>query len=324
MNVIYPQRIKQGSKVAIVAPASTFSTDELLAGLDVIKECGLRPVLGPCVKNLKPSFSHAANVQDRASEINWAFSNPNISSIFCVKGGEGSAALLPYLDYDVIRRSKKAFVGKSDITSLCNGIFEKSRLVTINGKTSSIHLDRGNSNFEGECDSLKNTIQLLMSDAAWGTRPFLKNQFIPRTVNQGKAEGAVIGGNCDTFTRLLGTEYFPHVENAILFIEDVHKSAESLSRQFLHLKLAGILDSVKGIVLGEFADVPDQKKKPSAVDDVIMEYFSNGPPCSYGYSFSHGKIIIPIPIGAWCTLDASQGIISFDFRMSTPGFGTSI
>ena len=325
MKTIFPQRIKYGSRVAIVAPASSFEADELLVGLDLIKECGLKPVLGPCVKNVKSSFSHAGTVQARAAELNWAFSQPGISAILCVKGGEGSAGLLPHLDYEAIKRSRRPFIGKSDITSLCNGIFFKTGLVTINGMSCSIHTKKGHDRFEKDCESLKYNLQLLMSEENWGTSPLLRNEFIPRTVSPGVAEGIALGGNCDTFTRMLGTEFFPDTQDAILFLEDTHKEAESLARQFLHLQLSGILKKVKGVVLGEFfLEQPEKiksKKCKLSIDDVILEYFSDGAPCSYGYSFSHGNIINPIPIGARCKLDATTGNVTFDFKMSSSAMG---
>lgn len=316
-----PKRLKKNSRVAIVAPASSFSSDELVAGLDVISECGLIPVLGPCVKEFKTWLSHSASVQDRVDELNWAFSDPKISAVIAVKGGEGSAALLPYLDYEMIRNSRRVFLGKSDLSALGNGILKKAGLITVNGKSVSIHTDRGQAAIEQECESLKCTLELLMTDAIWGSKPFQKNQFLPRTVSRGIAKGFAIGGNCDTFTRLLGTDYFPNIDNAILFLEDVHKGAENLSRQFLHLKLSGVLDKVKGIVLGEFSKVPKKEgDKGPSVDDVISEYFSKGPPCSYGYSFSHGNLVCPIPIGSECTLDADNGIVRFNFQMASSSY----
>ena len=98
-----PKRVRAGSNVAIVAPSASFLSNELSAGLDVIRECGLNPVLGPCVKNLRTKIHNSGSVKERVEELNWAFSNPDISAVFAVRGGEGAAALLPYLDYEIGR-----------------------------------------------------------------------------------------------------------------------------------------------------------------------------------------------------------------------------
>ena len=312
---ISPKRIRSGSKVAIVAPASTFSTEELHAGLDIIRECGLEPVVGPCVKNLKTSVYHSAPVQERVQELSWAFSSPDITAVIAVKGGEGSAAVLPFLDYDLIRKSRKPFVGKSDITAISMGILAKSGLININGRGASAKITDGKNFFDMNCHALRDTLSLLMSDQNWGSKPFLKNQHFPRTVSPGFAQGRAIGGNCDTFSHLLGTDFLPDLDGTILFLEDINKGVLELSRLFLHMKLAGVLQSVSGIVLGEFIDANSKRRFKEELEDVILEYFSEGPPCMYGVSFSHGSYTCPIPMGADCTMNADAGTISFDFKM---------
>ena len=313
---ITPKRIRSGSRVAIVAPASTFSTEELHAGLDIIRESGLEPVIGPCVKNLNTSIYRSAPVQERVQELSWAFSSPDIAAVIAVRGGEGSAAVLPFLDYDLIRKSRKPFLGKSDITAISMGILAKSGLININGRGASIKIGDYRKNFfDMNCQALRDTLTLLMSDQSWGSKPFLKNQHFPRTVSSGMAHGKAVGGNCDTFSHLLGTDFLPDLSGAILFLEDVNKSPVELSRLFLHMKLAGVLRSVSGVVLGEFVDTNPKKRFKEEIEDVILEYFSVGPPCMYGVSFSHGSYTCPIPMGADCTMDADTGSILFDFMM---------
>lgn len=312
MHYTFPKRIRRGSKVAIVAPSSSVHADRLLEGLDIIREEGLVPILGPCVKSLKSDGMHSAPVKDRVNELNWAFSNPEISAVICAIGGVGSAAVLPYLDYNVIKRSRKPLLGRSDITALNFGILKKTGLISVNGQTPSITLDKGDAFRESQSESFAETLRLMMSDQPWESAPFYRNPHIPRTVSPGSASGHAIGGNSDTFTRLIGTEYFPDIDGAILFIEDVHKSCEFLAREFLQLKLSGIIDRLSGVVIGEFQDLKESK---STVEDVIQEYFSDGPPCVYGYPFSHGPVVAPIPVGSHCNLDADSGLITFDFSM---------
>lgn len=320
-----PKRLRAGSKVAIVAPASTFSTEDLGAGVDLLREMGLEPVMGPCVKNLKTSIFNSASVSARVEELNWAFSSPSISAVFCVRGGVGSAALLPYLDYDVIKRSRKPFVGKSDITSLSMAILEKSNLVTFNGRAASCRSDKGSIIFDSDCESVRLTLQLLMSDKPWNSAPFSINSHFPRTVSPGRARGYAIGGNCDTFVHLLGTDYFPTTTPAILFLEDNSISSVELSRMLIHMRLAGVLDRVEGVVIGEFMNLPKKNgmgDDAATLEEVIIDHFGQGQPCAMGYSFSHGTYTSPIPMGAMCTLDADSGTVNFDFQMASPGVST--
>jgi muramoyltetrapeptide carboxypeptidase len=316
---IPPKRVRAGSNVAVVAPSATFMSNELLAGLDAIRECGLNPILGPCVKNLRTTIHNSASVQERAEELNWAFSDPNISAVIAARGGEGAAALLPYLNFDTIRKSQKPFLGKSDNTSISMGILTKARLVTINGRGAAVRCDKGNTAVECDTTSLKLALELLMSEQHWGDKPFCINEMQPRTVSPGIAKGCAIGGNFNTFVHLIGTDYFPDVENTILFLEDTKTSSMELSRMLLHLKLAGVLNKLAGIVLGEFFDLPKKEgygNDAATLEEVILQYLKDGPPCIYGVSFSHGKYTCPIPMGAPCILDANRATINFDFKMT--------
>jgi len=312
-----PKRLRSGQKVAIVAPSGPVITEEVMTGMDIIRECGLTPVLGPCVKNLKTVAAHAASVKDRADELNWAFGNPNIAAVIGAVGGEGAAAVLPFLDYDMIRKSRKAFLGMSDLTSINTGILVRSGLISFNCQTPSIRLDKGRKIQEADTQSFKLTLELLKSDQNWGDRPFHFNPHFPRCVSPGISEGIAVGGNLDTFVHLLGTPFMPDPAGTILFIEDVHKSGIEISRELLHLRLAGWFNQTSGIVVGEFEDVPKQSEpKVPDPEDVLIEYFSHGPPCTYGYSFSHGPHTSPIPIGANCHVNADTGEVSFDFCMA--------
>lgn len=316
--IISPKRLRNGSRVAIVAPSGPVIDEEVQAGIDVIRECGLEPVLGPCVRNLKSHAAHAASVKERVEELNWAFSHTGISAVIGAVGGEGSAAVLPFLDYPAIRKSRKAFLGMSDLTSINTAILCKSGLISINGQTSSIRLDKGQRIRAADTESFRLTLELMKSDLHWGGRPFHFNQHFPRTVSPGSACGIAIGGNLDTYVHLVGTPYMPGPDGQVLFVEDVHKGGEEISRKLLHLRLAGFLQRYAGVVVGEFIDIPksvDAKIPP--VEDVILEYLGSGPPCSYGYSFSHGPLTSPIPIGADTSIDADTGEVTFDFCMST-------
>jgi muramoyltetrapeptide carboxypeptidase len=317
VRYLSPKRLRPGSRVALVAPASPFRSDELVAGLDVVRECGLIPVAGPNVAGLQMGSIHAAPLVDRVAELMWAYSDPTIDGVVTVLGGMGSGELLPYLDYSVIRNSRKVLLGISDITALNNGILAGAGLITVNGQYPAIRLDKGAHARHTDCESLKIALELMMSDQPWGTRPFDCNQYMPRTVSPGKAQGHVVGCNLETFCTLLGTPFTPAVENAILFVEDTHKQGTEIGRLLIHLKLAGVLDKVAGIVVGEFAEVPDGDSDIVVpdIDNVVYHYLSNGPPCVYGYSFSHGDWTIPIPVGAPCTMDADTGEVSFNFTM---------
>lgn len=314
---VAPRRLKPNDKVAIVAPASPILSDEVQVGIDILKECGLRPVLGPCVKYLRSYNDHSATAEERAAELNWAFSDPSIKGVIGAVGGVGSGAVLPLLDYKAIRTSRKPFLGMSDLTAVQAAILKNSGLISINGQTPSIRLNKGSAIRAADTESFQLTIQMMMSDQPWGSRPFCISPYFPRTVSGGYASGHVVGCNIETLLHLFGTPYMPDFTGAILFLEDVHKGGEVLIRHLLQMQLAGVFKAVNGVIFGEFADVPDKvEPRVPTIEEVVMEFFSRGIPCAYGYSFSHGPHTSPIPVGAPCRFDADTGDVEFEFTMS--------
>jgi muramoyltetrapeptide carboxypeptidase len=316
MNYISPKRLQRGSKVAVVASAAPLIADEVTEGLDIMSEMGLVPVLGPNVKNLRTSDAVAATVEERVDELMWAFNDPKIDGIFEALGGVASALLLPNLDFDRIRASRKVFVGMSDISSLNNGILCNSYLINFCAQSPSIRLDKGERVRSADSKSFKHTIAMLMSPEEWGSKPFNISTRFSRCITPGIATGVSFGGNLDTFSRLLGSPYFPDPAGMIMFIEDVHKSGEVILRELVQLEIAGVIDELAGVVIGEFIDVPKmQDAKEPAIEDVLQDFFRGRLPCAYGFNFSHGPITCPIPIGAQTYLDAENGIVKFRFTM---------
>lgn len=315
---ISPKHLKEGDRVAIIAPAEAFVKDELVEGLDIIREMGLVPVLGPNVRKMHVDPPFAAPLEDRVKEFDWAFSDPSFAGVIPVVGGLGSAELLPHVDFSAVRKSRKAFLGMSDISALNNGILVKAGLVTINGQSPSIRVDKGEKIRKSDSESLRFALELMMSDEPWDEKPMTVNTITPRTVVGGKVTGHAIGCNLDTFTRLIGTEFMPDAKGAILFVEDTHRGTIDVNRQLIHLKLCGLLDDVAGVVIGEFVDVPKNNKRTDpTMDQVIDRCFGDlGIPVMYGLSFSHGPYTMPIPVGANVKLDADALELSFDFSMS--------
>ncbi|MFA5202908.1 MAG: LD-carboxypeptidase [Lentisphaeria bacterium] len=317
MQYTAPKQIPVGSKVAIVAPASPFKSDELAASLNIIRRMGFVPVLGPNVTNLKSDSIHAASVKDRVEELMWAFSDPTLTAVITTCGGCGSAAVLPYLDYGVILRNRKPLLGMSDISALNNGILARCGLISINGQNPNVRLDEGREIYNTDCNSLKLAFDLMSQKKTWGSTPFQNNPYLPRAIRPGKASGYAIGCNNDTFIHLLGTPFMPDCEGAILFIEDVGKSGEVMARQLLHLEIAGVLEAVAGIVIGEFSKVPKMSKPAEPyIEDVLEEYLWRDKPTVFGYNFSHGPYTAPIPVGALCHVDAETRQVFFDFQMA--------
>jgi muramoyltetrapeptide carboxypeptidase len=308
-----PQRLRTGDKIAIIAPSSPIDSQQLLLGIDIIKSKNLHPVLGDNIRFFRSRGLYSATLEDRIAEFLWALEDESVSGIIIGTGGAGCARLLPYLSYDLIKIKAKTLMGFSDTTALNNGILAKAGLISFNGPSASIRYDT-EEHRQTDSQALSDALDLLMSQEPWSSRPFVRNRLLPRCVCPGIAEGPAVGGNLTTFTNLLGTPFFPDINGTILFLEDIREGGYEISRTLDHLALAGVFDRVAGIVFGEFSCAPEKVPKGDpSIDDVIVDFFKNGPPCIYGLNFSHGDTGAVIPIGSTTFIDAINGTVSFDY-----------
>ncbi|MEZ4599151.1 MAG: LD-carboxypeptidase [Syntrophotaleaceae bacterium] len=309
---IKPPGLRPGDRIAVIAPSSPVDTVQIRAGLEIMREKALEPVLGRNLRFVRSRGLYAAPLKDRIQECIEAFADPSISAIIVGTGGFGSSQLLPHLPYDRIRREPKILMGFSDVTALNAGLLTKAGLISFNGPSASIRQDtEGNARADGL--ALRDALDLLMCGKPWKERPFLRNKMLPRCVFPGCAEGPAIGGNLTTLACLMGTPFFPDPSGAILFLEDIHEGGYEMARTLNHLRLGGILDQISGVVLGEFAKAPDHVDPGDpSIEEVIFEFFSEGPPCVYGYNFSHGDTGAVLPVGGMVRLDAEACQVEFD------------
>lgn len=255
MDYISPNPLDKNARIAVIAPASSIEADETYAGLKVLQENGYRPVLGDNVFFMRTRGMYSASLKDRIEEFTWAFEDENIDAVMCATGGFGSAQLLPHLPYEMIAESRKPFIGFSDITALNNGLLAKCGLKTFNGPNLSICTDTKN-DYNSCSETLLHSMKLLSMNERWGTKPFHRNDFLPRCISLGKkssqVSGRAIGGNLFTLSTLLGTPYFPDPEGKILFLEDTRENGHYVANMLMHIRLSGMLDALNGIVIGRF------------------------------------------------------------------------
>lgn len=309
---IAPRRLKEGDRVALVSPASPYRRQGVEEGARILRSRGLIPVFGKCSRRDRLKGLYSTTIEERAKELTWAFTEESISGIFCTTGGVGSAQLLPFLPFSVIRREPKVFVGSSDITALNNGIWAKTAVTTFNGEL--IQIRAGKNQKRDDARAIRDMVDLLKTSRTWGARPFKRNPYEPACIFPGETEGVVLGGNLSVLTSLLGTPYFPPAKGAVLFLEDQEITTVEFVRMLTQMEMAGVFDKVNGIVLGAFVNVPNH---PDSVDPTIDEAVRSifpeiGLPCVYGYNFSHDAINAVLPIGGFCRLDAEAGSVTFD------------
>jgi muramoyltetrapeptide carboxypeptidase len=310
-ELLKPKALKPGDTVALVTPSTeVIDPDRLALAAKTLKYFGLRVKMG---KNVgRRSVDYAGSVSARLDDLHTMFSDPTVDAIFAVRGGYGSAHLLDKLDYSLIRKNPKIFLGYSDITAMHLAIYKKAGLVTFHGPVAvSSYTDYTQAAFRKAVFDNKPIGRL--------TNPQESNLLRPehnlRAVNGGRASGPLIGGNLSLVAATMGTEYEIDTRGKILFLEDVDEQPYSVDRMLTHLRLAGKLDGAAGIVFGECADCAPRDYKPSfaspySLGEVVDNLLGSLKiPVLYGLTIGHTADQLTLPMGVRATLDADKGFL---------------
>lgn len=305
MKIIKPPHLKKGDLIGLISPASSpDNLEKINQGVKYFERLGYRVVVG---KNVGRFRGYLAGTDDeRVNDLHSMFAHKDVKAIFCIRGGYGSIRLLDKINFNLIKRNPKIFVGYSDITSLQLAIFQKTGLVTFSGPMATV-------DFAGEVNPFTEEVFWRMVTS---TKPFGKfrnpdNQKIS-CLSKGKAQGILLGGNLSLVVSLLGTSYIPKFDRSILFLEEVEEKPYRIDRFFAQMKLAKIFDKVSGIILCNFTDCEetDLNKKSLTLNDVIGDYFEKlNKPVVYNLVYGHINPKNTIPIGVKALVDCDKKYI---------------
>jgi muramoyltetrapeptide carboxypeptidase len=234
----------------------------------------------------------------RAEAIMDMFMDATVDAILCARGGTGALRLLDKLDYDVIRKQPKPFVGFSDVTVLLHAISQRCGFVTYHGPMGWNFAQPGNDPRTGP--ELINVI---------GNRRKHCRLHYPEVeiVHPGRAEGVLKGGNITLLQHLIGTPFDWSPDGAILFIEEADEPLYKIDRALNHLRLAGKFRNVRAVLVGEMVDIADSEtgfaregERPYGRDlrDIILEYVPPNVPLGFNFPCGHGNYITTLPVGA--------------------------
>jgi muramoyltetrapeptide carboxypeptidase len=308
-SLIFPPRFAPGDTIGIAAPASPPDKPGVIeAAIGRFRKLGFKVKLG---RNLRRRDGYlAGSDEERASDINSLFADPKVRGIFALRGGYGSCRILTLLDYAMIRANPKPFVGYSDITAMHLAILVKSGLVTYHGSNASSAFTEGN---------IAVSRKILMASEVAAAGPSGGSDILfsrngahgakVKTLVPGRAKGQLIGGNMTCLLRLLATPYAPDFRKAILFLEDTGEKAYRVDGMFTHLRLAGILSQISGLILGRF-DHPEPAEQTRVTACLLRETKRIGVPCVSGAPIGHFPEQIIVPQGAPAELNADTGSLS--------------
>lgn len=290
--------------MGIVAPASYFKSQDFEDGCAVLRRMGYNPVFDESIFDRDLYF--AGPVERRVRELEKMFLRDDVKAILCARGGYGSNYLLPAIDIGKISSHPKAFIGYSDNTTLQTYFCDAAGIVTFHGpmvakdfaKADGIDIESwqaalsGRENWRFDFDSNS------------GVKPLA----------QGSAEGVLYGGCLSMLVESLGTQYEICTEGAILFIEDVGTKPYQIDRMLMHLKLAGKLHGVRGLVFGEMLDCGPAPGQGYTLEEVVMRVVGDlRVPVAYGLRSGHvSSHNMTLPIGVSAVLNVGGSGVTLE------------
>lgn len=300
--MIRPPALRSGDRVALVAPAGPIDEPKVATALRRCRDLGLEPVPGRAIRSRVGYL--AGGDTDRAADLNAAIGGDN-AAIWAIRGGYGSLRALQHVDLRPLRDRPRAFIGFSDNTAVHLALLRLG-VVSFHGPHA------GFEHFPPATEAAFR--QVLFHAEAAGTLP--ASDVGPVTVRAGVAEGPLVGGNLALLAAACGTAHQPDTRGAIVFIEDVAEPLYRVDRMLMQLRMAGALDDIAGLALGDFTAMPDPVHRAATdgepcLESVVAELLEPlGVPIAMGLPFGHGRENWTLPLGVRARLDAGAGTLS--------------
>lgn len=291
--LVCPPALEPGDRVAVVAPAGACRAEALAPGLAVLRGFGLEPVPSEA---LYRRHRYLAGEDDlRAGAMMAAFEDASVAGIVCARGGYGSLRLLSRLDFGRMAAHPKRLVGFSDISALLWAVCRRAGLVCFHGPTVASLAKADQATVDAFRAALMEKPEITLA---------LKSA---RVFTAGDASGHLCGGNLTTLCHLLGTEFAPRFDGAILVLEDRGEAPYRIDRMLSQLRLAGALAGVRGVVLGDFTDCGG---RAADLWPVFADLLGDlGVPVVAGSGIGHGPRNLALPLGLTARLDAARATI---------------
>ncbi|MCB9867864.1 MAG: LD-carboxypeptidase [Phycisphaerales bacterium] len=314
---IFPEALQRGDTIAFVAPAGPLDRTRMELARQRLEDMGFH-VRVP--SDLYRTRGYLAGPDEtRAAELMAAFADPEVKAIFPGTGGYGVTRMLDRLDYDVIRRNPKVFIGFSDITGLHLAIQKKTGLVTFHSPNPMWGLGSDGNLKPFSADCFWRALLAERYCAADG-EPLppgyayeLPADVAPtKVLAPGVARGRLTGGNLSLVAALMGTPYEIETRGRVLFLEDVGERPYRIDRYLSQLRLGGKLDGVAAVILGQFRDcAPKPDEDSLSLDEVIADYFGGlGVPVITNFPAGHVANNATLPLGALVEVDADHNRVA--------------
>jgi len=318
------RRLHEGAKIGIFSPscsATSWISERTEKAIKFLEEYGYPVVRGSLTG--KDAGYRSGSIRERADELNMLIKNPSVRCIMAASGGFVSNSILPYIDYDALRRDPKIIVGFSDVTAVLLAIQQKVGLVTFYGPNLIPVFGEippwsheSFAYFEDvvvKKNSLPHVFKMpdMWTEDSVGIEEqgvqcsAMQNEWV--CVRPGRVQGRLIGGNLDTLYGVWGSEYLPEIHNGdILYLEENRGNPEKIERAVSHLKLCGVFERIGGLIFGKSADYSDcgtGKKLWEITMEILDEYTF---PILAEFDCAHTKPMLTLPLGCMYELDSTK------------------
>jgi muramoyltetrapeptide carboxypeptidase len=288
-----PPALHKGDTIGIVAPASNLKADMLNRGLQELEALGFKTLVRGDI--LEAGRYTAGSLSRRLEEFRSMLIDDKVRALFCARGGYGSGHLLSHLDPSEIRAHPKILCGSSDATMLL-AAFQSAGVVAFHGPMVATSLRQGTLGYDQPL-----LLKLLVSG---------ESVRFPtdgcRVLSLGEAEGRLAGGCLSLVVSTLGTPWEIDTVNAILILEDADCKPYQLDRMLTHLRQAGKLQGVRGIVFGEMLRSTQHPDQGYAIEDVILDVLQDlDVPILFGFPTGHTSrphVIVPFGVSGRLSL----------------------
>jgi muramoyltetrapeptide carboxypeptidase len=294
--MVKPRALRPGDRLAVVAPASPLSRDEFDAGIAEIERLGFEAVFEDSVFARAAPGYLSGSPEVRGAAIRKALADPAIAGIIGVRGGYGSAQVLPLLDATEFREARKPFIGYSDLTAILTILTLRAGMTAFHGPTVD-RLARGETGYDRQS----------LQAAVCGRQPM--GELAPtgvEAIRRGEARGVLLGGTITQLLAVLGTPYaFDPPQGYVLVFEEVGERPYRLDRMVTQLQQSGLLARAAGVVIGDLpgCDEPAGVPTARAVMEHVFRDFRG--PVLFGFPIGHTKLpALTLPLGVRCRVIA--------------------
>lgn len=326
MELVKPKKLKKGDKIRVVAPSSnmiSLSKKAVQTGLDNLHKLGFDVELHPDI--YRSYKGKAGTPEERAQSLMDGFTDDSVDGLMCCWGGFNSNDIIDHLDYDLIRRNPKVFIGYSDITILNTVLYQKAGIVNFQGPafvtfTHDFLMD-------WEVDMLQKVT--MDGSEVLETRPaptYIDDPFYWKhpetlpdehenpgwsTVREGTAKGRLIGGHFGTMLCLAGTKYWPDLKDHLLFVEwdEEDVGPNNVARQLRHLQQLGALDEISGLLVGRIPEVVGVKGEQS-IESLLDDVIDRDIPVVTQMDIGHTSPISTIPVGVNAEISTEKSTLT--------------